>query len=160
MRDGEENLNETFSVLLLHMPAQKDSYRKKQAITKCGLYWHGWEKRKRLITVHWTKLTDYVKKHGKTQRTILRIITWFSPPWATRTLPTAISKVRMKAKRAAGGLVHHLTPLSSRKQTQTEQTMKKSAQCRAGLSTVIDHEHMADHTLSITSEPTFIFHST
>lgn len=82
--------------------------------------------------------TDWVKKKQ----------TWLSSHESTVAFfPLHPRKTeKMKARRAAGGLLHHLTPLSSSR--IQAQTIQSSAQSGVGPLAVIGCEHMADHTHS------------
>lgn len=114
MHDGEGNLNWPLSVLLFR-------FTDKQANNTVN------------ATGRRVQKVDCWRKERKKKET------WLSF-WESRVaffLPQPQQTEKMKARRAAGGLLHHLTLLSSsRMQAQTEQTIQRSAQGGVELSSV------------------------
>lgn len=143
MRNGEENLNWPLSVLLFRLTARKQTnntvnYRKDKQLQKVDCNWNGRGERRTFVGI--SAKMDRLSKTNKHKNDMV----WLSW-WNSGLHPAAASKDKMKARSAAGGLLHHLTPLSSsRIQAQTEQTIQSSAQGGVGPSTVIGYEHMAD----------------
>lgn len=98
-----------------------------------------------------SRWTNYIKKKKHKDYSSHESRVAFLLQWPCQT-------DKIKAMRAAGGLLHHLTPLSSsRIRAQAAQTIQcQSAQGGVGLSSVIGCEHMADHTRCNISKPGFV----